>query len=64
MARYICYYCGLDYDNEEGPHPYETCVARLNEQIDMLIDTLTTLNKRRRDAQMLTITNERSQQRD
>ncbi len=53
MANRICSYCGESYTDEQGPHPYEACVKRLDEQIDRLIDRMTTLNKRRRDAKML-----------
>lgn len=59
MANRICSYCGLGYTDEKGPHPYETCEKRLDEQIDALIDQVTTLNKRRREVRMLT--NERIQ---
>ncbi len=60
MTNRICSYCGKGYTDEEGPHPYEVCVKRLDEQIDTLIDQVTTLNRRRRDAKMLV--NEGSQQ--
>lgn len=60
MANRICSYCGLGYTDEEGPHHYEVCVTRLDTQIDALIDRVTILNKRRRDAKMLV--NEGSQQ--
>lgn len=53
MAQRICSYCGLGYRDEEGPHLYEKCVARLTTQIDTLIDQVTDLNRRRRDAKML-----------
>lgn len=53
MANRICSYCGVSYTDKEGPHPYEMCVARLETRIDTLIDQITILNKRRRDAKML-----------
>lgn len=53
MAQRICSYCGIGYTDKKGPHPYEVCVLRLNDQIDTLIDQVTDLNKRRRDAKML-----------
>lgn len=53
MAHQVCNYCGLAYTDGDIPHSYDLCVERLDEQIDALIDQMTTLNKRRRDARTL-----------
>ncbi len=50
MTQRICSYCALGYTDEEGPHPYETCVARLDEQIAPLVKRVSILTARRDNA--------------
>ncbi len=50
MANRICYYCGIGYTDEEGPHPYETCIKWLNAQISNYQGHLNEYRKRLEDA--------------
>ncbi len=53
MANRICCYCGIGYTDEEGPHPYEECIAWLTAQISNHQGHLDTYNKRLKDVKLL-----------
>lgn len=53
MAQRCCSYCGRGYDDREGPHAYKECEARLNEQIDVLLDQIDNLVRVRREVRAL-----------
>lgn len=49
MAYRICSYCFVGYSDEEGPHPYTDCLARIETALDSVAGQLGRLTEARRE---------------